>query len=177
VGMDAVRAKVREVGGEVWMTSEPGQGTIAQIRLPLTLAIMPALLVRAGERTYGIALDRIDRSVMLAEHPVRSAAGQRMLVVGDAVMPLYDAATALGHPADEDCDFAVIVHGHDRRVALAVSELVGQYELVTRPLPPDVAELAPVSGAAVLPDGDIALLVDCDALTTDSPAAALARAA
>jgi two-component system chemotaxis sensor kinase CheA len=177
VGMDAVRAKVREVGGEVWMTSEPGQGTIAQIRLPLTLAIMPALLVRAGERTYGIALDRIDRSVMLAEHPVRSAAGQRMLVVGDAVMPLYDAATALGHPADEDCEFAVIVHGHDRRVALAVSELVGQYELVTRPLPPDVAELAPVSGAAVLPDGDIALLVDCDALTTDSPAAALARRA
>jgi two-component system, chemotaxis family, sensor kinase CheA len=177
VGMDAVRAKVREVGGEVWMTSEPGQGTIAQIRLPLTLAIMPALLVRAGERTYGIALDRIDRSVMLAEHPVRSAAGQRMLVVGDAVIPLYDAATVLGHPADEDCEFAVIVHGHDRRVALAVSELVGQYELVTRPLPPDVAELAPVSGAAVLPDGDIALLVDCDALTTDSPAAALARAA
>jgi two-component system, chemotaxis family, sensor kinase CheA len=177
VGMDAVRAKVREVGGEVWMTSEPGQGTVAQIRLPLTLAIMPALLVRAGGRTYGIALDRIDRSIMLEDHPVRSAAGQRMLVVGDAVMPLHDAATVLGHPADEDCEFAVVVHGHDRRVALAVSELVGQHELVTRPLPADVAELAPLSGAAVLPDGDIALLVDCDALTTDSPAAALARAA
>jgi two-component system, chemotaxis family, sensor kinase CheA len=177
VGMDAVRAKVREVGGEVWMTSEPGQGTTAQIRLPLTLAIMPALLVRAGGRTYGIALDRIDRSVMLAEHPVRSAAGQRMVVVGEAVMPLYDAAAALGHPAEEDCEFAVIVHGNDRRVALAVSELIGQHELVTRPLPPDVADLAPLSGAAVLPDGDIALLVDCDALTTDSPAAPIARAA
>jgi two-component system chemotaxis sensor kinase CheA len=177
VGMDAVRAKVREVGGEVWMTSEPGQGTVAQIRLPLTLAIMPALLVRAGGRTYAIALDRIDRSIMLEDHPVRSAAGQRMLVVGDAVMPLHDAATVLGHPGDEDCEFAVVVHGHDRRVALAVSELVGQHELVTRPLPADVAELAPLSGAAVLPDGDIALLVDCDALTTDSPAAALARAA
>ncbi|MEN3284018.1 MAG: two-component system, chemotaxis family, sensor kinase CheA [Solirubrobacteraceae bacterium] len=177
IGMDAVRAKVREVGGEVWMSSEHGQGTVAQIRLPLTLAIMPALLVYAGGRTYGIALDRIDRSVMLAEHAVRSAAGQRMLVVGDAVMPLHDAATALGHPADEDCEFAVIVHGHDRRVALAVSELIGQHELVTRPLPPDVAALAPLSGAAVLPDGDIALLVDCDALTIDSPAAALARAA
>jgi two-component system, chemotaxis family, sensor kinase CheA len=177
VGMDAVRATVRAVGGEVWLSSEPGRGTTAQIRLPLTLAIMPALLVQAGRRTYGIALDRIDRSVMLAEHPVRSAAGQRMLVVGEAVMPLYDAAAVLGHPADEDCEFAVIVRGHDRSVALAVSELVGQHELVTRPLPPDVADLAPVSGAAVLPDGDIALLVDCDALTTDSPAAALAQAA
>jgi two-component system, chemotaxis family, sensor kinase CheA len=177
VGMDAVRAKVREVGGEVWIASEPGQGTTAQIRLPLTLAIMPALLVRAGDRTYGIALDRIDRSVMIAEHPVRSAAGQRMLVVGDAVLPLHDAAAALGHPGDDDCEFAVIVHGHERRVALAVTELIGQHELVTRPLPPDIADLAPLSGAAVLPDGDIALLVDCDALTTDSPAAALARAA
>jgi two-component system chemotaxis sensor kinase CheA len=177
VGMDAVRAKVREVGGEVWMTSEPGHGTTAQIRLPLTLAIMPALLVEAGGRTYGIALDRIDRSVMIAEHPVRSAAGQRMLVVGDAVLPLYDAAAVLGHPADEECEFAVIVHSHERSVALAVSELVGQHELVTRPLPPDVAELAPVSGAAVLPDGDIALLVDCDALTTDSSTAPLTRAA
>jgi two-component system chemotaxis sensor kinase CheA len=50
--------------------------------------------------------------------------------------------------------------------------LIGQRELVTRPLPPDVADLAPVSGAAVLSDGDIALLVDCDALTTEAPAAA-----
>jgi two-component system, chemotaxis family, sensor kinase CheA len=177
VGMDAVRAKVREVGGDAWMTSEPGRGTTAHIRLPLTLAIMPALLVEAGGRTYGIALDRIDRSVMLAEHPVRSAAGQQMLVVGDAVLPLYDAATVLGHPGDDECEFAVIVHGHDRRVAVAVSELVGQHELVTRPLPPDIAGLAPLSGAAVLPDGDIALLVDCDALTTDPAAAVLARAA
>jgi two-component system chemotaxis sensor kinase CheA len=177
VGMDAVRAKVREVGGDAWMTSEPGQGTTAHLRLPLTLAIMPALLVEAGGRTYGIALDRIDRSVMLAEHPVRSAAGQQMVVVGDAVLPLYDAATVLGHPGDDECEFAVIVHGHDRRVAVAVSELVGQHELVTRPLPPDIADLAPLSGAAVLPDGDIALLVDCDALTTDPAAAVLARAA
>jgi two-component system, chemotaxis family, sensor kinase CheA len=177
VGLDAVRAKVRELGGEVLMTSEPGQGTTAQIRLPLTLAIMPALLVVAGGRTYAIALDRIDRTVLLDEHPIRSAAGQRMLVIGDAVIPLVDAATALGHRTGEECEFAVIVHGHDRNVALAVSELIGQRELVTRPLPPDVAALAPVSGAAVLSDGDIALLVDCDALTNEAPAAALPRAA
>jgi two-component system, chemotaxis family, sensor kinase CheA len=177
VGLDAVRAKVRDLGGEVLMTSEEGQGTTAQIRLPLTLAIMPALLVVAGGRTYAIALDRIDRTVLLAEHPIRSAASQRMLVIGDAVIPLRDAATALGHQTGEECEFAVIVHGHDRNVALAVSELIGQRELVTRPLPPDVADLAPVSGAAVLSDGDIALLIDCDALTTDAPAAALPRAA
>jgi two-component system, chemotaxis family, sensor kinase CheA len=177
VGMDVVRASVRELGGEVLMTSEQGRGTTAEVRLPLTLAIMPALLVEVGGRIYAIALDRIDRTLLLSEHPVRSAAGQRMLVIGDAVMPLRDAATELGHPHDEDCEFAVVVHGHDRSVALAVSELIGQRELVTRPLPADVAGLAPVSGAAVLSDGDIALLIDCDALTTEAPAAALASAA
>jgi two-component system chemotaxis sensor kinase CheA len=177
VGMDAVRAKVRELGGEVLLTSEPGQGTTAQIRLPLTLAIMAALLVRAGGRIFGVALDRIDRTVRLADHPVRSAAGQRMLVVGDAVLPLYDAAAVLGHDHADDCEFAVIVQSHERSIALAVSALIGQRELVTRPLPADVADLAPVSGAAVLSDGEIALLVDCDALMTETLAPAPLRAA
>ena len=177
VGMDAVRAKVRELGGEVLLTSEPGQGTTAQIRLPLTLAIMAALLVRAGGRIFGVALDRIDRTVRLADHPERSAAGQRMLVVGDAVLPLYDAAAVLGHARADDCEFAVIVQSHERSIALAVSALIGQRELVTRPLPADVADLAPVSGAAVLSDGEIALLVDCDALMTDTLAPAPLRAA
>jgi two-component system chemotaxis sensor kinase CheA len=177
VGMDAVRAKVRELGGDVLMTSEPGRGTTAQVRLPLTLAIISTLLVSAGGCTYAIALDRIDRTLMLSEHPVRSAAGQRMVVLGEGVLPLIDAATALGHPSGEACEFAVVVRGHERSVALAVSELFGQRELVTRPLPADVASLAPVSGAAVLSDGDIALLIDCDALTHEAPTAALARAA
>jgi two-component system, chemotaxis family, sensor kinase CheA len=177
VGMDAVRTKVRELGGEVVMTSEPGRGSTAQIRLPLTLAIMSALLVRADGRSYGIALDRVARTVRLADHTVRSAAGQRMLVMRDSVLPLRDAAGALGHGSDEECEFAVIVHSQERSIALAVSELIGQRELVTRPLPSDVADLAAVSGAAVLSDGEIALLVDCDALMTDDAAAALPRAA
>jgi two-component system chemotaxis sensor kinase CheA len=167
VGMDAVRAKIRELGGEVVLTAEPGRGSVAQIRLPLTLAIMSALLVRAGGHAYGIALDRVDRTVRLDDHTVRSAAGRRMLVMSDEVLPLRDAASALGHRAEEDCELAVVVHSHERRIALAVPELVGQRELVTRPLPPQVADLAAVSGAAVLSDGEIALLIDCDALIDD----------
>ncbi|MGZ8633461.1 MAG: chemotaxis protein CheW [Solirubrobacteraceae bacterium] len=172
-----MRAKVRELGGEVLLTSEPGQGTTAQIRLPLTLAIMAALLVRAGGRIFGVALDRIDRTVRLADHSVRFAAGQRMLVVGDAVLPLHDAASVLGHERSDDCEFAVIVQSHEGSIALAVSALIGQRELVTRPLPADLAGLAPVSGAAVLSDGEIALLVDCDALITYTLVPAPLRAA
>jgi two-component system chemotaxis sensor kinase CheA len=176
VGMDAVRAKVRELGGEVLLTSEPGQGDGPDP--PAADAGHHGGAARAGRRPrLRIALDRIDRTVRLADHPVRSAAGQRMLVVGDAVLPLYDAAAALGHDRAEDCEFAVIVQSQERSIALAVSALIGQRELVTRPLPADVAVLAPVSAAAVLSDGEIALLVDCDALMTDTLVPAPLRAA
>ena len=95
VGMDAVRTTIRELGGEVLMTSEQGQGTVAQIRLPLTLAIMAALLVEADGRPFAIPLDRIERTVRLADHTVRSVAGSRMLVMRDGVLPIVDAVRAL----------------------------------------------------------------------------------
>jgi two-component system chemotaxis sensor kinase CheA len=164
--MDAVRTIIRELGGEVTLTSELGQGTTAQIRLPLTLAIMAALLVEAGGQPFAIPLDRVERTLRLADQTVRSVAGQRMLVLRDGVLPVLDGAQALGGTLSADAEHAVIVRGQDRRLALAVTRLVGQRELVTRPLPPDVANRAAVSGGAVLSDGRIALIVDCDAVDT-----------
>jgi two-component system chemotaxis sensor kinase CheA len=166
VGMDAVRTMIRELGGEVTLTSELGQGTVAQIRLPLTLAIMNALLVEAGGQPYAIPLDRVERTLRLADQTLRSVAGQRMLVLRDGVLPVLDGAQALGAAPAADAEHAVIVRGQDRRLALAVTRLVGQRELVTRPLPSDVADRAAVSGGAVLSDGRIALIVDCDAVDT-----------
>jgi two-component system chemotaxis sensor kinase CheA len=164
VGMDAVRAAIRGLGGEVVMTSELGQGTHAQIRLPLTLAIMAALIVEADERPFAIPLDRIERTVRIADHAVRSVAGAKMLVLSDGVLPVIDASERYGGSPATDADYAVVVRGGNERFALAVTRLVGQHELVTRPLPPEVAEGAALSGAAVLSDGQIALIVDCDAV-------------
>lgn len=164
VGMDAVRAAIRGLGGEVLMTSEPGQGTNAQIRLPLTLAIMAALIVEADGRPFAIPLDRIERTVRVADQAVRSVAGRRMLVLSDGVLPIVDASEHYGGPASDDAEYAVVVRGGGDRFALTVSRLVGQHELVTRPLPPEVSDGAALSGAAVLSDGQIALIVDCDAV-------------
>jgi two-component system chemotaxis sensor kinase CheA len=172
VGMDAVRTMIRERGGEVTLTSETGAGTVAQIRLPLTLAIMAALLVEAGGQPFAIALDRVERTLRLADQTVRSVAGQRMLVLRDGVLPVLDGASALGGTPAGDADHAVIVRGQDRRLALAVTRLVGQRELVTRPLPAGVADAAAVSGGAVLSDGRIALIVDCDAVDPSGAGAA-----
>lgn len=175
VGMDAVRTTIRELGGEVEMTSEPGQGSTVIIRLPLTLAIMAALQVETRGLPFAIPLDRVERTLQLTDASIRSVAGRRMLVLRDSAIPLLDAASALGYEPVDSHDYAVIVHGTQGRVALAVQRLVGQRELVTRPLPPDVGERAAVSGGAVLSDGNIALIVDCDAIF--GPSAPRARIA
>ena len=112
---------IRELGGEVTLTSEVGHGTVAQIRLPLTLAIMSALLVEAGGQPYAIPLDRVERTLRLADQTVRSVAGQRMLVLRDGVLPLLDVAERPRRARPRtDADHAVIVRGRDRRLALAV---------------------------------------------------------
>jgi two-component system chemotaxis sensor kinase CheA len=171
VGMDAVRAAIRGLGGEVVMTSELGKGTSAQIRLPLTLAIMAALIVEADGRPFAIPLDRIERTVRVADQAVRSVAGQRMLVLSDGVLPIVDASEQYGGDGVPDAEYAVVARGGHDRFALTVSRLVGQHELVTRPLPPEIADGAALSGAAVLSDGQIALIVDCDAVV-DVPVSA-----
>jgi two-component system chemotaxis sensor kinase CheA len=176
VGMDAVREKIRELGGEVTVTSVQGEGTVNEIRLPLTLAIMSALLVEAGERPFGIPLQRVERTMRLDDNPVRSVAGRKMLVLKDEALPLRRAVDVFGGAAgggDVDgragCDsHVVIVRGQEGSIALSVSKLIGQRELVTRPLPAGLAQEAAVSGAAVLSNGDIVLLADCDALTLNT---------
>jgi len=167
VGMDAVRAKIRQLGGEVLIDSTQGQGTLAQIRLPLTLAIVSALQVDVAGAPFAIPLDRIERTLRLSEQTVRSVVGRPMLVLEDGVLPLLDGSWVFGGEATGRHEFVVIIRTQDRRLALAVDDLVGQRELVTRPLPEIVSDGQPVSGGAALADGRIALIVDCDALAAD----------
>jgi two-component system, chemotaxis family, sensor kinase CheA len=172
VGMDAVREKIRQLGGEVVIDSTPGTGTLAQIRLPLTLAIVSALQVDVCGEQFAIPLDRIERTLRLSQQTVRSVAGKPMLVLEDGVLPLHDGAHVFRRNVVSDHEFVVIIRTQDRRLALAVDDLVGQRELVTRPLPEIVSAGEPVSGGAALADGRIAFIVDCDALAAEHSAAA-----
>jgi two-component system chemotaxis sensor kinase CheA len=177
VGMDVVRTKIRELGGEVLMESVPGQGTSAQIRLPLTLAIVSALQVDVSGAPFAIPIDRVERTLRLGEHTFRQIAGRRVLSLEDGVIPLLEGAETFGRPTTGEHDLVVIVRGNDKRIGLTVDELVGQRELVTRPLPAVVSDGQPISGGAVLADGQIALIVDCDALAAGLSGHAVGRSA
>jgi len=165
VGLDAVRTTIRGLGGEVLVRSELGVGTTTEIRLPLTLAIVATLLVEARGVPFAIQLDRVERTLKLEDYPARAVAGQRMLVLRDGVLPILDLAGSLGYGDSSAASYAVVVRGSDQRLVLAVDQLVGQRELVTRPLPDGVGARSALSGGAVLSNGQIALIVDCDALT------------
>ena len=167
VGMDAVRTMIRELGGEVTLTSEVGQGTMAQIRLPLTLAIMAALLVESGDLPYAIPLDRVERTLRLADQTVRSVAGQRMLVLRDGVLPAARRrhGAGRGEQRARGATHAVIVRGGrgSPRPGRASSSSASASWSPARSRP--TSPTAPrVSGGAVLSDGRIALIVDCDAV-------------
>lgn len=166
VGMDAVRAMCREWGGDVDIESTFGVGSVARIRIPLTLAVMTVLVVRAGMSNVAIPIDRIERTIRLSDSPrAELAPGQRMIHLDEGVLAEVDLGGAVGYGRDDESVFGVIVHGAGgRRVVLAVRGLVGEHEAVTKPLPPELGREATFMGAAVQGDGSVVLIVDCDQL-------------
>ena len=167
VGMDAVRESVRALGGEVSIDPAPaGGGTLAELRLPLTLASIAALLVTVDELPYAIPLDRVVRTVRLDGLPVRTVRGAALLPLDGELLPLCDVAGQPLRGGGAHSYAVVVTVAAGRSVALAVSALAGQRELVTRPLPRAVSQRAVAAGGAVLPDGGIALVLDCDALSS-----------
>lgn len=165
VGMDAVRAAVRGFGGDVRVVSEFGSGTTTELRMPLTLAILPALVVRSSGDPYAIQLDRVDRTFKREEVQVTTTTGQPVAVFDDTAMPVVSLAEMFNRPSDrETAQFMITVRSADRQLALLVDEMVGRRELVTRPVPDLVRRDSPVSGGAVLASGEIAFIVDCEEL-------------
>lgn len=165
VGMDAVRSAVRGFGGDVSVRSTLGEGTTTELRMPLTLAILPALVVRSAGDPYALQLDRVDRTFKLDEVNVKTTMGRPVAVFEDGAMPVVNLSAAFDREIAEDsAQFMVTLRSADRQLALVVDEMVGRRELVTRPVPERVRRDSPVSGGAVLASGEIAFIVDCEEL-------------
>jgi two-component system chemotaxis sensor kinase CheA len=165
VGMDAVRSAVRGFGGDVSVRSEFGEGTTTELRMPLTLAILPALVVRAAGDPYALQLDRVDRTFKLEEVTLTTTMGQPVVIFDEGAMPVVNLAESFNRESAMGTEqFMVTVRSADRHLALVVDEMVGRRELVTRPVPERIRRDSPVSGGAVLASGEIAFIVDCEEL-------------
>jgi two-component system chemotaxis sensor kinase CheA len=169
VGVDAVYTKVRALGGAMDIRSVPGQGTTVVIRLPLTLAIMRALLARVGGETYAIPLAHVSETVELVPDVLRTVKGKEVLLGRDEVLPLLRLRSLVGLPAyspptEIDLEHVVVIDLGDRRAGLVIDELTGQEEIVVKQY--DAVRDGPpfFGGATLLSDGRPSLIVDVSSL-------------
>ena len=168
VGMDVVRSKIAGLSGSVEIDSTPGVGSRFTIRLPLTLAIIQALLVRAEGEIYAVPLEAIEETVVVAAGEVRSVNGSECVVVREQVVPLVRLRERLaiggGQDPGEGPLNVVVIRAGGSRLGVVVDRLVGQQDVVIKHLPSYLGDVVGVSGATILGDGEVALIVDATAL-------------
>ena len=165
VGMDVVKTKISALGGTVDLISEEGIGSTFVIKLPLTLQIIQALLVRVGNEVLAISLGFIDRVIDYKEERIKKTNGKEVIIYREKVIPLLRLNERLGIEAeDEEKKFVIIVNVGDKTVGLLVDTLLGQQEIVIKPLGKTLKELNEYIGATILGNGLVTLILDVGAL-------------
>lgn len=166
VGMDVVRSNIRQLGGSVQLESHLGRGTRVTIRLPLTLAILDGMTVSVGNETLVLPLTHVREALQPGPGDVRTVKGQgRMLKVRDEFLPLLSLGETYGYGrAGTDAPVAVVVEGDGCRLAVEVDALLGQQQVVVKSLERNYRRVEGISGATILGDGRVALIVDVGGL-------------
>ena len=165
VGMDVVQSRIRELSGLIQIHSELGKGSRFVIRVPLTLAILPTLLVQVSAEVYALPLARVLEVLHAPASGLRWFDGRPVLDRHGQPMPLVDLRRWLGAPAPELPLLTVVVlQISDQRFGLIVDQVMGREEVVIKPLPRAVRGLPGYSGATLIGDGRMALILDVDGL-------------
>ncbi|MEQ1519553.1 MAG: chemotaxis protein CheW, partial [Usitatibacteraceae bacterium] len=161
VGMDVVWRNVHALGGKIDIESIAGQGTSMTIRLPLTLAILEGMTVLVGGETYVLPLASISHSVQPVAADIKTVNGAKVVMVREEYLPITSLAELFNLPATAEGEgILVILDVDDMRTALLVDELLGQQQVVLKSLEANYRRVKGVSGATILGDGRVALILD-----------------
>lgn len=164
VGMDVVKRNIMALGGSVDVTSETGKGSTFRIRLPLTLAILDGQLIQVGEHVYIIPLVSIVESLQINKKQVNAIAGKAELYkLREDYLPivrLYKTFDIAADNTELDGGLLVVVEGDGKKVGLLVDDLLGQQQVVIKSLETNYKKVDGLSGATILGDGTVALIVD-----------------
>ena len=168
VGMDVVRSKIETLGGHVDVETKIDEGSVFKIKLPLTLAIIQALLVKVQEEMYAIPLGSIDSTINITQEDIKTVRNKEVIVLRGQIIPIIRLGDILNvprvHEGDSDDIFVVVVHIGERKAGIVVDNLIGQQEIVIKTLGKLLAGLKVISGATVLGDGRVAMILDVSAL-------------
>lgn len=172
VGMDVVKRNITAMGGSVDIRSARGFGTTISISLPLTLAILDGMTIRCGEEIYILPLGYVVESLQPRREDIREIAGRgQVLKVRGEYLPLialhavFDIEPKSGDPAD---GIVVILESEGKRAALLIDDLVGQQHVVVKNLEANYRKVSGISGATILGDGGVSLILDVAALVRSS---------
>jgi two-component system chemotaxis sensor kinase CheA len=185
VGMDIVKSRIESLNGSIDVRTVPGQGTTFSVRLPLTLAILPSLLVRIYSETYAVPLDHVDEIVEAPPAVVRKVQEQRTLEIRKKILGLISLGDIFRwgnqpHPDAVRSDShtklrVIVVQNGESAIGLVVDQLIGIQEVVLKSLEKNFRPIPGLSGASILGDGNVSLILDVDALIAMAERRALRR--
>ncbi|MCR5107869.1 MAG: chemotaxis protein CheA [Lachnospiraceae bacterium] len=168
VGLDVVKSKIESLGGDVSVKTKLGEGSAFSVRLPLTLAIIQALMVVVGEEKYAIALGSIDTIESISKSDVKYVEAKEVITLRENVIPIIRLHGVLNideGSEDKDEMIVVVVKKGDKLAGLVVDELIGQQEIVIKSLGKYInCASRIISGATILGDGEVALILDANVL-------------
>ena len=170
VGMDVVKTRISQLNGSIEIDSEQGKGTTLSIKLPLTLAILPTLMVKVGTRNFALPLTSVNEIFHLESFKTNVVDGQLTVMVRDKAMPLFYLNKWLVSNLDDEKSVddveeqVVVTHLGNQRIGFVVSQVVGQEEVVIKPLGHLLHGLDGFAGATITGDGRIALILDVPSL-------------
>ena len=166
VGLDVVKSKINALGGHVEVESEMGKGSKFIVRLPLTLAIIQALMINIGDEQYAIPLSNIQNIEDVHKEDIKMVQDQEVIVVRNEIIPIIRLREVLGLPEEEDKDMmmGVIVKKGEKQVGFIVDSLIGQQEIVIKSLGKYLSGIDIIAGATILGNGEVALILDVNSL-------------
>lgn len=166
VGLDVVKSKITELGGHVEVQTELGKGSKFIVRLPLTLAIIQALMISIGDEKYAIPLSNIQNIEDVRKEDIKLVQNQEVIMVRNEIIPIVRLHSVLGLPEQEDKDLmmGVIVKKGERQVGFIIDSLIGQQEIVIKSLGKYLSGIDIIAGATILGNGEVALILDINSL-------------
>ncbi|WP_226037135.1 chemotaxis protein CheA [Aquibacillus saliphilus] len=169
VGLDVVRSKIESLGGHIFVESEKGRGSKFSIQLPLTLSILATLLVKVVDETYAIPLSSIEETVLLKPEQIMNMQQQPVMDFRGKVIPILSLAEVFQVPSyqkstEQGNTAVVIVKKGEKMTGLIVDSFIGQKEVVLKSLGELLQDVKGISGATILGDGRVSLIIDSNAL-------------
>jgi len=160
VGMDVVREKISEIRGEVTIDSEKGQGTTITLRLPLTLSIIDGLLVKVAGNQYVFPISSVEKIFALEKDQLKDSFNKTVVIEDEQLPYVHMRDLFNDERIDAETPQMVLVRHEEKRLGILVDEIMGEYQAVVKPLGRYLARHEVVSGASILGDGSISLVID-----------------